>query len=195
MQLFESKRICHVVRIVPSPFQCARDSATAGRQPTCYDDEHTPELQGCWLSNSADHNSDEAAMNQEMFLTKALGSKPDAKAPDGSEVRLLLQMTRGSMAHFTLNPREVSRAVAHKSIEEIWYFVRGKGRMWRLLRDSAQVVEVYPGVSITIPTGAKFQFRNDGDEPLEAIGVTMPPWPGADEAFQVEGLWEATVES
>jgi mannose-6-phosphate isomerase-like protein (cupin superfamily) len=45
-------------------------------------------------------------------------------------------------------------------------------------------------VSITIPTGAKFQFRNDGDEPLEAIGVTMPPWPGADEAIEVEGVWQ-----
>lgn len=134
-------------------------------------------------------------MTQEMFLTKVLGSKPDAKAPDGSDVRLLLQMTRGSMAHFALDPRDVSRAVAHRTIEEIWYFLRGKGRMWRRLGPLEEIVDVYPGVSITIPTGANFQFRNDGDEPLEAIGVTMPPWPGADEAFEVDGIWPTTVNS
>lgn len=134
-------------------------------------------------------------MTQEMFLTKVLGSKPDAKAPDGSDVRLLLQMTRGSMAHFALDPRDVSRAVAHRTIEEIWYFLRGKGRMWRRLGLLEEIVDVYPGVSITIPTGANFQFRNDGDEPLEAIGVTMPPWPGADEAFEVDGIWQTTINS
>ena len=87
----------------------------------------------------------------------------------------------------------MSRAVAHKTIEEIWYFIRGNGRMWRRLGSSEKVVDVFPGVSINVPTGTQFQFRNDGDERLEAIGVTMPPCPGADEAFQVEGIWEPTV--
>jgi mannose-6-phosphate isomerase-like protein (cupin superfamily) len=135
-------------------------------------------------------------VNMENFITKVLGSKHDAIAPDGSEVRLLPQMTRGGMAHFALGPRHVSKAVAHKTIEEIWYFMRGRGRMWRRLASSGgegQVVDVFPGVSITIPTGTQFQFRNDGDEALEAIGLTMPPWPGADEAFQVKGIWEPTV--
>jgi len=129
-------------------------------------------------------------MNQTALTTKVLGTDVDAKAPDGSDVRLLLQMTRGSMAHFSLDPRHVSKAVAHRTIEEIWYFLRGQGRMWRRLGPNEDVVDVYPGVSITIPTGAKFQFRNDGDEPLEAIGVTMPPWPGPDEAVEVEGIWQ-----
>jgi len=109
---------------------------------------------------------------------------------------LLPQMARGGMAHFALGPRLVSKAVAHRTIEEIWYFICGRGRMWRRLGGSegeGQVVDVYPGVSITIPTGTQFQFRNDGDEALEAIGVTMPPWPGPDEAFQVKGIWEPTA--
>ncbi|WP_036050140.1 cupin domain-containing protein [Bradyrhizobium sp. Tv2a-2] len=133
-------------------------------------------------------------MNQETFRTKSLGTRPDAKAPDGSDVRLLLQMTRGSMAHFASSPRKASRAVAHKTIEEIWFFLSGKGRMWRRNGRHEEVVEVIPGVSIRIPTGTQFQFRNNGDEPAEAIGVTMPPWPGANEAFHVEGFWESTVD-
>src|SRR5215208_2196845 len=43
--------------------------------------------------------------------------------------------------------------------------------------------------SVTIPVGTAFQFRNTGFEPLAAVGVTMPPWPGEDEAMEVAGPW------
>ena len=125
--------------------------------------------------------------------TKRLGVVADAIAPDGCEVRLLTQTARGSMAHFALGPGQISRPVAHRTIEEIWYFLTGHGRMWRRLGADEEVVEVGPGISITIPTGTHFQLRNDGDEPLVAVGVTMPPWPGDDEAYGVDGKWLATV--
>jgi mannose-6-phosphate isomerase-like protein (cupin superfamily) len=90
-------------------------------------------------------------------------------------------------------PNAVSKAVAHRRVEEIWYFTAGYGRMWRKLGNREEITEVAPGVSITLPTGTQFQFRSDGSEPLEAVAVTMPPWPGADEAFVVPGRWEPTV--
>jgi mannose-6-phosphate isomerase-like protein (cupin superfamily) len=127
------------------------------------------------------------------FETKKIGAAPDAIAPDGSEVRLLGSLARGSMAAFRLMPGAVSRAVAHRTVEEIWYFTAGRGRMWRKLGDREEIVEAAPGVSISIPTGTHFQFRCEGDESLEAVAVTMPPWPGADEAFAVAGIWEPTV--
>jgi mannose-6-phosphate isomerase-like protein (cupin superfamily) len=125
-----------------------------------------------------------------MFPTRTLARDADAVAPDGSEVRLLAVGTRGSMAHFSLAPRQISAAVAHNTVEEVWLVLRGKGRMWRRLGDRSEVVELSPGVSIAIPTNAHFQFRNDSDERLEAVGVTMPPWPGAGEAYPVEGPWQ-----
>jgi mannose-6-phosphate isomerase-like protein (cupin superfamily) len=123
------------------------------------------------------------------FITRELVAAPDAVAPDGSEVRILAGTSRGSMAHFSLLPGQVSLAVAHRTVEEVWYFTAGKGRMWRKLGDAAEIVEARPGVSIAIPVGASFQFRNDGDVPLEAVGVTMPPWPGPEEARRVDGIW------
>jgi hypothetical protein len=54
-----------------------------------------------------------------------LPAAPDAVAPDGSAVRVLLRLAGGSMAHFQL------------------------------------------------------------------AAVTMPPWPGDDEAYQVSGAWPA----
>jgi mannose-6-phosphate isomerase-like protein (cupin superfamily) len=127
------------------------------------------------------------------FETKRIGSAPDAIAPDGSEVRVLCGLSRGGMAVFSLPPKAVARAVAHRTIEEVWYFVSGHGQMWRRFQEQQEIDDVGPGVSITIPVGTHFQFRCNGLEPLVAVGVTMPPWPGNDEAFAVEGPWTATV--
>lgn len=124
---------------------------------------------------------------------RQLASAPDAIAPDGSEVRLLASVPRGSMAHFTLAPGAVTRAVAHQSVEEVWFIVGGLGRVWRRFGGEEVIVEVFAGVSIAIPTGAAFQFRADGDEPLRIVGVTMPPWPGETEAYAVDGIWPPTI--
>jgi mannose-6-phosphate isomerase-like protein (cupin superfamily) len=127
------------------------------------------------------------------FKTKQMSTAPDTIAPDGSEVRVLCQVGRGGMAHFMLPPKAVSKAMAHRTIEEVWYFVSGHGRMWRRLSDREETVEVRPGTSITIPVGTHFQFRSDSDEPLVAVGATMPPWPGEGEAYEVAGPWTSTV--
>jgi mannose-6-phosphate isomerase-like protein (cupin superfamily) len=127
------------------------------------------------------------------FETKRIASAPDAIAPDGSEVRVLCQLSRGGLALFSLPPNAVSKAVAHHTVEEVWYIISGNGRMWRKLGDQEQIAELGPGVSLTIPTGTHFQFRCDGHEPLDAIGATMPPWPGENEAFFVDGAWQPTV--
>ena len=127
------------------------------------------------------------------LASKALGRDADVIAPDGCEVRLLAEASRGSMAHFTLGPGQVSRAVAHRTVEELWYFLSGKGRMWRRLGDTEAIVEVSPRVSLSIPIGTQFQLRNDGAEPLAAVAVTVPPWPGENEAYFVDGKWPATV--
>jgi mannose-6-phosphate isomerase-like protein (cupin superfamily) len=127
------------------------------------------------------------------FETKRIGTEPDTIAPDGSEVRVLCQVSRGGLAVFSLAAKAVSKAVAHRTIEEVWYFTAGRGRMWRKLGDHEDIVEVGPGISISIPTGTHFQFRCDGAEPLVAISATMPPWPGEGEAFFVEGKWRPTV--
>ena len=130
-----------------------------------------------------------ASQSVQGFVTVPLPESPDYLAPDDSEVRLLARGVGGSMAHFSLAPGRTSKAVAHRTVEELWYFLAGRGEMWRELNGQEEIVNLYPGVSISIPTGARFQFRSTGDEPLTAVAVTMPPWPGSDEAYQVPGKW------
>ena len=127
------------------------------------------------------------------FSTKCLPAKPDAIAPDGSNVRILLELAGGGMAHFELGPGETSTAVAHRTIEEIWFFLSGCGEMWRKQNQREEIVPVHAGVCITIPLETHFQFRTSGHEPLSAVAVTMPPWPGESEAYVVDGKWEASV--
>ena len=65
------------------------------------------------------------------FATTPLPARPDATAPDGSDVRILLGLAGGGMAHFELAPGATSRAVTHRTVEEIWFIVGGRGEMWR----------------------------------------------------------------
>ena len=127
------------------------------------------------------------------FETKELPAEITEIAPDGSNVRLLLALASAVMAHYELPPNETSQAVTNRTVEEIWYFISGRGEMWRKQRDTEEVVPVEAGVCITIPLGTRFQFRTLGEESLEAVGVVIPPWPGPTEAMVVEGRWTPTI--
>ena len=49
------------------------------------------------------------------------------------------------MAHFELGPNQTSKAVTHRTVEEIWFFISGRGQMWRKQNRHATLVDVYPG--------------------------------------------------
>ena len=124
-----------------------------------------------------------------MSADRQLSEHYDVLAPDGSEVRILASGARGSMAHFTLPPGQTSLAVAHRTVEEVWYIEAGQGLMWRKSADTETVTELRAGLSLAIPVGTHFQFRCSGNTALKAIGITMPPWRGMDEAYFVKGKW------
>lgn len=121
---------------------------------------------------------------------KKLGKQYDYLAPDKSEIRLLLDMRGGGLAHCTLPPDGISFAVKHKTVEEIWYFIQGQGQVWRKQGSQEEIVKVGPGICITTPPETHFQFRNDGNEPLCFLIATLPPWPGEQEAERVKDHWK-----
>jgi mannose-6-phosphate isomerase-like protein (cupin superfamily) len=123
------------------------------------------------------------------FASRMLPAAPDVLAPDSSQVRILLALDGGSMAHFQLEAGQVSRAVRHRGVAEIWYVLSGRGEMWRATDEHSEITALQPGLSLTIPAGTSFQFRASDDGPLAAVAVTMPPWPGEDEAILVAGPW------
>ena len=126
------------------------------------------------------------------FTTLKLPVDPTVVAPDGSDVRVLPGLAGGSMAHFSLAAGRVAKAVTHRTVEEIWFVVAGRGEMWRKQGGREEIVALEPGVSLTIPLGTHFQFRAAPDASLAAVAITMPPWPGEGEAVFVEGVWPAS---
>ncbi len=128
---------------------------------------------------------------------------PDVTAPDGSEIRLLINQRHhanaASMVEVTLPAGQVSRPVWHQQVEEVWYVLQGQGKVWRCPPDVDQAVyapvSVKSGDSLVIPPRWRFQFSATDAEELRFLCFTVPPWPGDGEAQPAEfgGLGPATV--
>lgn len=127
---------------------------------------------------------------------------PDYRAPDGSEIRLLPSTPRGGLSCCTLGPGRTTRPVKHRSVEEVWYCVSGRGQLWRKYGQTESVIDLKAGISCLIPFQTAFQFRSldaSGkhgvvEEPLELLIATFPGWPGPEEAIPVEiGKWPAST--
>ena len=124
------------------------------------------------------------------FESNRVADDYDLLAPDGSEIRFLHSTPDASVVHCSLPVGAVSLPVQHRTVAEIWYFLAGCGQVWRVQANQEELLEVQAGISLTIPLGTGFQFRNTGDVALEFVIMTMPPWPGADEAILLDaGKW------
>jgi mannose-6-phosphate isomerase-like protein (cupin superfamily) len=83
----------------------------------------------------------------------------------------------------------VSKTVSHRTVEELWLILSGKGEFYLSSFDEGPVA-IEQGTSLTIPPQTKFQFRNVGNVPLKFVFTTIPAWPGPAEAVEHEhGIW------
>jgi mannose-6-phosphate isomerase-like protein (cupin superfamily) len=84
-------------------------------------------------------------------------------------------------------------------VEEVWYVLEGRGQVWRCPPDaepkSVPPLSVGTGDALVIPAGWSFQFSAAHNTALRFLCVTIPPWPGEDEAVPVleGGLGPPTV--
>ena len=127
------------------------------------------------------------------FATTRLPSRPSEIAPDGSAVRILLGLAGGTMAHFELRAGETSRAVTHRTVEEVWFVLSGRGELWRKQNSREEVVVLEPGVCVTLPQGTHFQFRATPTDAVTLVAVTIPRWPGDGEIEFVHGPWSPSA--
>ena len=120
------------------------------------------------------------------FTTVRAAEAAEVTAPDGSAVRPLCVLPgAASFAQFELAPGQVSKAVSHATVQEIWYVAAGGGQMWRSQDGRAEITPLDAGVCLTIPLGTAFQFRA-GQDGLRVVAVTIPPWPGNTEEARPE---------
>jgi len=125
--------------------------------------------------------------------TTPLPKEPDAKSPAGADIRFIMDGTTGNMIHSTVPPFQTNRATVHATVSEFWYILEGHGEIWRDDGTESGVASLVAGTSIDISVGTKFQYRNISDVALKFICIAMPPWPGDNEATQVDGIWKPTA--
>ena len=129
-----------------------------------------------------------------MIKTTSFDTAETGRSPLGAHIKFIMDGKFGNVIHSTIPPGMVGKPCQFKTIEEYWHILSGNGEIWRSLDDKESFTRLEHGISINIPTGTKFQYRNLGKEPVTFICTAMPPWPGDSEAISVEGPWAPTVE-
>lgn len=111
---------------------------------------------------------------------------PPFTTGDGSEIRELLAQRNSpirnqSLAEATLRAGQSTRAHFHPKAEEIYYILRGQGRM----KIQGEEREVGPGDAIAIPPGVLHQISHQGDEDLIFLCCCAPGYEPEDVVFPV----------
>lgn len=106
-----------------------------------------------------------------------LADVPAFTTKDGSEIRELLAHRNScirlqSLAEARLPPGARTQPHFHPRTEEIYYILRGQGRM--KLEEVER--EVGPGDAIAIPPGARHTILALGTEPLVFLCCCAPPY-------------------
>jgi len=104
---------------------------------------------------------------------------------DGSEIRSILDRTNSSaanqsLAEATLPPGGATQAHRHPRTEELYYILRGAGRMMV----GTERREVGPGDGILIPPGMRHTIQNIGREPLVFLCCCAPPYSHEDTVIE-----------
>ena len=120
------------------------------------------------------------------MIIKRLKDLKEIRALDGTQVKEFLnpnqtdqELVLGySLAHASLEPKETSLPHRFKEASEVYYILKGQGRMYI----NEEVSEVTAEDTIYIPPKAEQHIENTGIIPLEFLCLVSPPWaPDAEE--------------
>ena len=125
--------------------------------------------------------------------TRLFPSTPEGRSPAGAEIRYLIEGETGGMIHATVPSGQVNRATVHATVSEFWHVLSGEGQIWRRDGTGEETTFLTAGVSVDIPVGTAFQYRCSGADALKFLCITMPPWPGDQEATVIDGPWMPTA--
>jgi len=119
------------------------------------------------------------------LVIKDLTWAADYSAPDGSQIRLLPETDVGGVSHCQLPSGNKTTTVRHRHVTELWCCLDGAGEVARWETSAASqptITRLTHGVCVNIPPRVPFQFRATGADSLRLLLLTMPAWPGPQEA-------------
>ena len=110
----------------------------------------------------------------------SLGSVEAFTTKDGSTIRELHHTELQSLAEATLEPDEATARHYHRLTEEIYFVIKGSGRME--VDGATQIVR--RGDAILIPAGAWHSLENNGNSELRILCCCAPPYSDDDTYFE-----------
>jgi mannose-6-phosphate isomerase-like protein (cupin superfamily) len=99
---------------------------------------------------------------------------------DGSTIRELHHTAAQSLAEATLEPDQATERHYHRSTEEIYFVLKGSGRM----EVDGDTRTVRPGDAVLIPPGAWHTLDNNGSSELRILCCCSPPYSHDDTFFE-----------
>ncbi|MEZ4364388.1 MAG: cupin domain-containing protein [Kofleriaceae bacterium] len=111
-----------------------------------------------------------------------------APSTEGRRAQALVAGALATMEHLELAAGAATAAVRHRTVEQLWHVLSGRGELWRALAGEPRVEPLGPGDSVCLSPGVPFQVRA-AEAPLRVVVTTAPGWPGAGEAVSVQGPW------
>ena len=117
---------------------------------------------------------------------------PDARSPAGAEIRYLIEGEAGGMIHSTVPAGQVNRAAVHATVERVLGCLTGQGQLWRGDRTGEDDIAEGRGFH-RHPSRDRTPVSLRRTDPLLFLCITMPPWPGDQEATIIEGPWTPTA--
>lgn len=110
-------------------------------------------------------------------VTTKYSDCPSFTTKDGSTIRELMAYrnsacVQSSLAEATLPVGGKTECHLHRTVEEVYYFLEGRGRI--LVGD--ECLDVEPGMSVLHRPGVRHQTWNTGDVPLVFLCVCAPPY-------------------
>jgi mannose-6-phosphate isomerase-like protein (cupin superfamily) len=99
---------------------------------------------------------------------------------DGSTIRELFHTDAQSLAEATLEPDQATQRHYHRTTEEIYFVVKGSGRM----EVDGDTRVIRPGDAVLIPPGAWHTLENTGTSELRILCCCSPPYSHDDTFFE-----------
>jgi mannose-6-phosphate isomerase-like protein (cupin superfamily) len=99
---------------------------------------------------------------------------------DGSTIRELHHTAAQSLAEATLEPDQATERHYHRSTEEIYFVLKGSGRM----EVDGDTRTVRRGDAVLIPPGAWHTLENNGSSELRILCCCSPPYSHDDTFFE-----------
>ena len=99
---------------------------------------------------------------------------------DGSTIRELHHTAEQSLAEATLEPDQATERHYHRSTEEIYFVLKGSGRM----EVDGDTCTVRRGDAVLIPPGAWHTLENNGSSELRVLCCCSPPYSHDDTFFE-----------